>query len=77
MTEAAVEDMHLYEVAYSNGVANPPIVEEVTALYWQTGANGRGDDERFVYFKDYRHRTVFAVKADLVNSVRVLKLARG
>ena len=75
MTEASAADMHLYEIAYSAGVANPPIVENVEALYWQTGANGRGDDERFVYFKDFRHRTVFAVKADLVTSVRVIKLA--
>lgn len=77
MTEAVADDMHLYELVYQQGIGNPPIVTELTALYWQTGANGRGDDERFVYFKDYRHRTVFAVKADLVTSVRVVKLAHA
>jgi hypothetical protein len=77
MTEAAAEDMHVYEVAYTAPGVNGPMlaVEEVTALYWQTGANGRGDDERFMYFKDYRHRTVLALKADLVASVRILKRA--
>lgn len=75
MTEAVAEDMHAYEVTYQTSPNNPPLVEEVTALYWQTGSDGRGDDKRFVYFKDYRHRTVLAVKADNVVSVRMARRA--
>lgn len=73
MTEAAVEDMHEYEVSYLAG--DRLAAEEVTALYWQTGADGRGDDKRFVYFKDFRHRTVLALQADSVVSVRMVKRA--
>ena len=73
MTEAVAEDMHTYEVTYLAGgaVAN----EEVVALYWQTGSDGRGDDKRFVYFKDWRHRTVLALQVDSVVSVRMTRRA--
>lgn len=75
MVEAVAEDMHTYEVAYAGGLDSQLIAEEVTALYWQAGNDQRGDDKRFLYFKDHRHRTVLALKADLVASVRMVARA--
>jgi hypothetical protein len=76
MTEATPQDMHRYEVEYS-GPGSSPRQETVTALYWQAGNDVRGDDKRFIYFKDWRHRTVLAVKAELVVSLRIVELAKG
>jgi hypothetical protein len=78
MTEAVATDMHTFEVTYTErGPANPPTAEKITALYWQAGNDSRGDDKRFVYFKDYRHRTVFALHADAVVSIRMLPRAEA
>ena len=77
MTEAVASDMHTFEISYiHHGTDSLPVVEKITALYWQAGSDARGDDKRFVYFKDYRHRTVFAVKADAVTFVRMVERAR-
>jgi hypothetical protein len=78
MTEAVPDDMHVYEVEYCGASSSHPNrIEEVTALYWQAGNDARGDDKRFIYFKDWRHRTVLAVKADLVVSLRIIRAAKG
>lgn len=76
MVEAAAGDMHTFEALYETPGSVPGLVsEKVEALYWQAGADARGDDKRFVYFKDWRHRTVLAVKADYVVAVRMVARA--
>lgn len=73
MVEAVASDMHVFEVETFDGVNYR--AQEVTALYWQAGADARGDDKRFVYFKDWRHRTVLAVKVEHVSLVRLVRRA--
>jgi hypothetical protein len=78
MVEALATDMHTFEIAYTEpgGLHATPRVEKVEALYWKAGNDAQGDDARFVYFKDWRHRTVLAVKTEYVTSVRMVERAR-